>query len=159
MSIQHMYIRAYGPAVSGRDRGIPELWTRADTLIRPAHKQGGQTLQQNLDVEQQQGQGQRQIKTRPTGAIDNVSIQSKNNNNNALPPFFLGGERVFTGVGGNGGGELPGGSPNSLSCWHPVYMLHDKTWRKPDRVIASLNYGKRRHQRNPAEVFHHLPNT
>jgi hypothetical protein len=47
------------PTVSGRDRGIPKLRTKANTLIRPAHKQGGQTLQQQLDVEQQQGQRQR----------------------------------------------------------------------------------------------------
>jgi hypothetical protein len=47
MSIQHMYIRAYGPAVSGRDRGIPELQTGADTLIRPAHWQGGGDLLYN----------------------------------------------------------------------------------------------------------------
>jgi hypothetical protein len=32
-----MYIRAYGPTVSGRDKGIPKLRTGADTLIRPAH--------------------------------------------------------------------------------------------------------------------------
>jgi hypothetical protein len=37
MSIQHMYIKTYGPAVSGRDRGIPELRSGADTLIRPVH--------------------------------------------------------------------------------------------------------------------------
>jgi hypothetical protein len=29
-----MYIRAYGPTVSGRDRGIPKLRTGANTLIR-----------------------------------------------------------------------------------------------------------------------------
>jgi hypothetical protein len=39
---------------------------------------------------------------------------------------------------GNGGGAV-----YSLSCWHFIYMLRDKTWRKPDRVIASLKYGKR----------------
>ena len=44
---------------------------------------------QQLDVEHQQGQGQRQLKTRPTGEIGNVSIQSKYNNNNALPPFLV----------------------------------------------------------------------
>jgi hypothetical protein len=38
-------------------------------------------------------------------------------------------------------------------------MSCDKTWRKPDRVIASLKYGKRTHQRNPADIFYHLPNT
>jgi hypothetical protein len=38
-------------------------------------------------------------------------------------------------------------------------MSRDKTWRKPDRVIASLKYGKRTHQRNPADVFYHLSNT
>jgi hypothetical protein len=27
MSIQHIYIRAYGPTVSGRNRGTPEIWT------------------------------------------------------------------------------------------------------------------------------------
>jgi hypothetical protein len=37
MPIKYMYIRAYGPVVSGRDKGIPELWTGADTLILPAH--------------------------------------------------------------------------------------------------------------------------
>jgi hypothetical protein len=80
MSIQHIYVsytsELTGPTVSGRNPGTPELRTGADTLIRPAHKQGGQTLQQ-LDVEQQQGQGQQQLKTRPTDAIGNVSIQSK----------------------------------------------------------------------------------
>jgi hypothetical protein len=35
--ISMLYIRAYGLAVSGRDRGIPELRTEADTLIRPAN--------------------------------------------------------------------------------------------------------------------------
>jgi hypothetical protein len=39
------------------------------------------------------------------------------------------------------------------------YMSRDKTWRKRDRVIASLKYGKRTNQRNPADIFHHLPNT
>jgi hypothetical protein len=38
-------------------------------------------------------------------------------------------------------------------------MLRDKTWRKPDRVIANLKYGKRTHQRNPAHVFYNLSNT
>jgi hypothetical protein len=38
-------------------------------------------------------------------------------------------------------------------------MSHGKKWRKPDRVIASLKYGKQTHQRNPAVVFYHLPNT
>ena len=32
------YIRAYGPTVSGRNPGTPELRTGAYTLIRPAHK-------------------------------------------------------------------------------------------------------------------------
>jgi hypothetical protein len=71
-----MYIRAYGPTVSGKNPGTPELRTGANTLIRPAHQQEGQTLQQ-LEVEQQQGQGLRQFKTGPTSAIGNVSIQSK----------------------------------------------------------------------------------
>jgi hypothetical protein len=42
MSIQHMYTRAYGPTVSGRDRGIPKLLNGADTLIRHAHYVGGE---------------------------------------------------------------------------------------------------------------------
>jgi hypothetical protein len=50
-------------------------------------------------------------------------------------------------------------SADSLSCWHSIYMLCDKTWGRPDRVIASLKYGKQTHQRNPPDVFHHLPNT
>jgi hypothetical protein len=50
----------------------------------------------------------------------------------------------------------PRGSTDSLSCRHPVDMLHDKTWRKPERVIASLKYSKRTHQRNPADVFYLL---
>jgi hypothetical protein len=33
MSIQNIYIRAYGPTVSGRNRATPELRTRPDTLI------------------------------------------------------------------------------------------------------------------------------
>jgi hypothetical protein len=32
-----IYIRAYGPTVSGRNPGTPELQTGADTLIHPAH--------------------------------------------------------------------------------------------------------------------------
>jgi hypothetical protein len=78
----------------------------------------------------------------------------ENNNNNALPLFFgLGFVCFFRGRG------PPWGSPDLLSCWHPVYMLCDKTWIKPDRVIASLKYGKRTHQRNPADIFYHLSNT
>jgi hypothetical protein len=38
-------------------------------------------------------------------------------------------------------------------------MLHDKIWRKLDRVIASLKYGEQTHQRGPAGVLYHLPNT
>jgi hypothetical protein len=52
-------------------------------------------------------------------------------------PCFLG---VFSGVERDGGGGLPGASFDSLFCWRPVYMSHDMTWRKPDRVIASLKY-------------------
>jgi hypothetical protein len=66
---------------------------------------------------------------------------------------------VFFGVEGDGGRGPPWGSPDSLSCWHPIYMLRDNTWRKPDRVIVSLKYGERTHQRNPANIFYHLPNT
>jgi hypothetical protein len=62
-----MYIRAYGPTV---------FWTpdRGRYTDMPCTLAGGKTLQQ-LDVEQQQGQGQRQPNTIPTGAIGNVSIQ------------------------------------------------------------------------------------
>jgi hypothetical protein len=144
MSIQHIYIRAYGPTVSGRNRGTPDRGRYTDPPCTLA-------LQQQLDAEKQQGQGQQQFKTRPTSAIGNVSIESKNNNNNALPPFF------WRGVGWERGASP--GSPDSLSCRHPVYMSRDKTWRKSDRVIGSLKYGKRTQQRNPAEVFYHLPNT
>jgi hypothetical protein len=75
------------------------------------------------------------------------------------PFFYLVFSRFFSGVGGDGGRGSTRRSPDSLSCWNPVYMLSDKTWRKPDRVITSLKYGKRTHQRNPADVFYHLSNT
>jgi hypothetical protein len=69
------------------------------------------------------------------------------------PPHFFPFLFFFSGVALPTREKGPPRSPDSLYFWHPVYMSHDKTWRKPDRVIASLKYGERTHQRNPADVL------
>jgi hypothetical protein len=73
-------------------------------------------LQQQLDVKQQQGQGQQQFKTKPTGEIGNVSIQSKKRITTPYPLFLLLFFCFFWGVGGDGEGATPGG----LSTHSPV---------------------------------------
>jgi ApbE superfamily uncharacterized protein (UPF0280 family) len=63
MSIQHTYV-LHTPELTGPQ--FPAgIWEPLNSGPRPIQ----------LNVKQQQGQGQRQLKTRPTGAISNVSIQ------------------------------------------------------------------------------------
>jgi hypothetical protein len=77
MSIQHLYIRAYGPTVSSRDKGIPQAPDLDPYTDLPCTLAEGanSTTTAGCTTTPRQGQGRYQYKTIKTSAIGNVSMK------------------------------------------------------------------------------------
>jgi hypothetical protein len=142
-----MCIRAYGTSVSGRDGRNPKTQDR-DPYTDPPCTLAERNSTTTTGCTTTPMPRRRHINTGTTGAICNVSIQFQTNNN-VLPPFFPFFSFFF---GGNRGKGKSQSSLDSHFSQHPIYVLSDKTWRRPDRVIGGLDYGKQTLERNPTNI-------